>query len=163
MPPLKTALQATALTTILASSFIYNRTKQSKIISPLSPTDPLFLSKFYLQNNPHKNPSTQDVCVRRVPASKIKPGLVEAFLRERGVQERGEEGKKGVKESMKESAGRVVDGVRSVVGGQGKESGEEFGLVEGFCAGVWSGIGEFSKIVSVRSEVRHDADVLRWA
>lgn len=83
--------------------------------------------------------------MRRVPASKIKPGLVEAFLRERGVSESGngkEEGKKGLKESVEEGAGRVVDSVKNAVGKEGKENGEEFGLVERFCAGVWSGIGE---------------------
>jgi len=94
--------------------------------------------------------------VRRVPASKIKPGLVEAFLREKGVQaSEGSEGKgvvEGLKagaESVKGKVERVVDGVKESVGAT-KESGPEFGLVEGFCAGVWSGIGESCRSQSCR-------------
>ena len=137
MPGLKTALQATALTTVLASTFIYNRTKQSKIISPLSPNDPIFFSKHYLKNNPHKNPSVQDICVRKVPASKIKPGLVEAFLAARGNEGEGKEGVRGVVENVK---GKVENAVKGV---DGKQEGPEFGLIEGFCAGVWGGLGEY--------------------
>ncbi|TVY31293.1 hypothetical protein LSUB1_G008983, partial [Lachnellula subtilissima] len=44
---------------------------------PLSPTDAIFTSPAYLRNNPNKNPASQDLCVRRVPLSKIKPHLLE--------------------------------------------------------------------------------------
>ncbi|TVY23433.1 hypothetical protein LHYA1_G008687, partial [Lachnellula hyalina] len=44
---------------------------------PLSPADAIFTSPAYLRNNPNKNPASQDLCVRRVPLSKIKPHLLE--------------------------------------------------------------------------------------
>jgi hypothetical protein len=44
---------------------------------PLSPSDPIFTSAAYLRNNPNRNPATQDLCVRKVPLSKIKPQLLE--------------------------------------------------------------------------------------
>lgn len=114
MPAFKTAVQVTALTTVLSATFLYNRTKQSKIISPLSPDDPIFKNAAYLRNNPHGNASTQDVCVRVVPAAKIKPGLVEAFLGESGSE------------------------------------AERTKLVEGFCGGVWGGLGKFFNMVEAR-------------
>jgi hypothetical protein len=64
---------------------------------PLSPTDYIYNTTFFARNNPEKNPTTSDLCVRRVPLSDIKPEYLE------------KEGK----------------------------------LVEKFCAGVWSGLGEF--------------------
>lgn len=141
MPPLKNALRATALTTILGATFLYNRTKNSTITAPLDPNDPIFQNRFYLKNNPHLNPSTQDVCVRRVPAGKIKPGLVLAFLK---AQEEGrlgeEEGKGGVLEQVKEKVQKAVEEVKGETG-NGSTTGEEYGLIEGFCAGVWSGLG----------------------
>ncbi|TVY39883.1 hypothetical protein LOCC1_G006111 [Lachnellula occidentalis] len=51
-------------------------TRHAKFV-PLSPTDAIFNSPAYLRNNPNKNPASQDLCVRRVPLSKIKPHLLE--------------------------------------------------------------------------------------
>ncbi|TVY38618.1 hypothetical protein LCER1_G008841 [Lachnellula cervina] len=51
-------------------------TRHAKFV-PLSPTDAIFSSPAYLRNNPNKNPASQDLCVRRVPLSKIKPHLLE--------------------------------------------------------------------------------------
>jgi hypothetical protein len=51
-------------------------TRNSKFV-PLSPTDPIFSSAAYARNNPNRNPATQDLCVRKVPLSKIKPHLLE--------------------------------------------------------------------------------------
>lgn len=51
-------------------------TRNSRFV-PLSPTDPIFSLAAYAQNNPNRNPATQDLCVRRVPLSKIKPQLLE--------------------------------------------------------------------------------------
>ncbi|KAL2127332.1 hypothetical protein VTI74DRAFT_10893 [Chaetomium olivicolor] len=47
------------------------------IISPLPKDDPLWRSKSYARYNFHQNPSTQDVCVKRIPLSKIKPELLQ--------------------------------------------------------------------------------------
>lgn len=44
---------------------------------PLSPNDPIFTSATYIRNNPNKNPATQDLCVKKVPLSRIKPQLLE--------------------------------------------------------------------------------------
>jgi len=51
-------------------------TRNSRFV-PLSATDPIFSSAAYFQNNPNRNPATQDLCVRKVPLSKIKPQLLE--------------------------------------------------------------------------------------
>lgn len=51
--------------------------RNSTIISPLSPTDPLFKSSHYKKNNPLNNPTTNDICVRKVPLSNIDPKLLE--------------------------------------------------------------------------------------
>jgi hypothetical protein len=51
-------------------------TRNSKFV-PFSPTDPIFSSAAYERNNPNRNPATQDVCVRKVPLSSIKPALLE--------------------------------------------------------------------------------------
>jgi hypothetical protein len=44
---------------------------------PFSAQDPIFSSTAYLRNNPNRNPATQDICVRTVPLSQIKPQLLE--------------------------------------------------------------------------------------
>jgi hypothetical protein len=51
-------------------------TRNSKFV-PLSATDPIFSLPAYAKNNPNRNPATQDLCVRKVPLSKIKPQLLE--------------------------------------------------------------------------------------
>lgn len=49
----------------------------TSIISPLPDDDPLWRSKSFAKYNLHQNPSTQDVCTKRIPLSKIKPELLE--------------------------------------------------------------------------------------
>lgn len=44
-------------------------------ISPA--TDLIFRSNFYQKYNPSSNPALQDVCVRKIPAFKLKPELVQ--------------------------------------------------------------------------------------
>ncbi len=51
-------------------------TRNSKFV-PISSSDPIFSSVAYSQYNPNRNPATQDVCVRKVPLTKIKPQLLE--------------------------------------------------------------------------------------
>ncbi|KAJ4291378.1 hypothetical protein N0V88_005971 [Collariella sp. IMI 366227] len=47
------------------------------IISPIPKDDPLWASKSYAKYNLYQNPSTQDLCVKRIPLSKIKPELLQ--------------------------------------------------------------------------------------
>ncbi|KAI9744083.1 MAG: hypothetical protein M1818_002235 [Claussenomyces sp. TS43310] len=51
-------------------------TRNAKFV-PLSPSDPIFSSKDFIRQNPNLNPCTQDLCIKRVPLSKIKPQLLE--------------------------------------------------------------------------------------
>ncbi|KAG9247480.1 hypothetical protein BJ878DRAFT_539265 [Calycina marina] len=44
---------------------------------PIQANDEIFKDPAYLRNNPFKNPTTQDLCVRRVPLKNIKPQLLE--------------------------------------------------------------------------------------
>lgn len=57
-------------------TFFY-MTRNSAIISPLSPDDPLYKSSHYQKYNPLNNPTTNDICVRKVPLSKIDARLLE--------------------------------------------------------------------------------------
>jgi hypothetical protein len=81
--------KAIKLTTIggaaTVGTFFY-MARDSSIITPLPRTDPLIKSSHYQKYNPLDNPTTDDVCVRKVPLSKIHPKylekdgkLVEAF------------------------------------------------------------------------------------
>ena len=95
----RTTIQTLALAGAGSSAFWQLQTWNSKFI-PFSDTDDtIFYSPAYLRTNPNKNPTTHDLCVRRVPLEKIKPQLL-------------------------------------------KQTGEGR-LVQAFCAGVWSGWGEF--------------------
>lgn len=47
------------------------------IISPLPEDDPLWRSKSYAKYNSHRNASTQDICIKRVPLGRIKPELLQ--------------------------------------------------------------------------------------
>lgn len=50
---------------------------KNRIISPLPASDPIWTSPVFKKYNPSANPATQDVCVKRLPLSKIRPGLLE--------------------------------------------------------------------------------------
>lgn len=49
----------------------------TSIVSPIPENDPLWHSQSYAKYNSHRNPSTQDVCLKRIPLTKIKPELLE--------------------------------------------------------------------------------------
>jgi hypothetical protein len=51
-------------------------TRNSRFV-PMSNNDPILTSPAFLQNNPTSNPVMHDLCVRKVPLSKIKPQLLE--------------------------------------------------------------------------------------
>ncbi|KAL1888452.1 hypothetical protein Sste5346_009569 [Sporothrix stenoceras] len=49
---------------------------RNPVISPLAAADPVWSSSVYKKQNPARNPATQDICIKRVPISKIKPELL---------------------------------------------------------------------------------------
>lgn len=49
----------------------------TSVIWPLPLDDPIFTSDVYNRYNPFHNPPTQDVCVKRIPLSKIRPELLQ--------------------------------------------------------------------------------------
>jgi hypothetical protein len=97
----------------LGSFFLYTRNDR---FVPMTTSDPIFNHPFYHKFNPSGNPTTHDLCIRRVPLSEINPSLLE---------------KKGK-------------------------------LVEAFCAGVWSGWGEFSYFLCFFCLVKGGVGLLSW-
>jgi len=49
----------------------------TKIVSPLPRDDALFSSASFAKYNRHRNSSTQDVCIKRIPLDKVKPELLQ--------------------------------------------------------------------------------------
>lgn len=49
---------------------------KNPVISPLAAADPIWSSRLYKRYNPSANPATQDVCIKRIPISKIRPELL---------------------------------------------------------------------------------------
>ncbi|KFA70277.1 hypothetical protein S40285_08213 [Stachybotrys chlorohalonatus IBT 40285] len=50
---------------------------RNPVIAPLPSSDPIWKSAIYKCHNPAGNPATQDVCIKRIPLSKIRPELLE--------------------------------------------------------------------------------------
>ncbi|KAL2851179.1 hypothetical protein BJY01DRAFT_232993 [Aspergillus pseudoustus] len=94
MRGVKATLKLAAYGTSASLGAFFVATRKNVLV-PLDPTDAIFQHRLFCELNPANNPSMHDVCVRRIPISHIRPGLVE----------------------------------------------KEGGLVEAFCAGVWSGWG----------------------
>ena len=49
----------------------------TSIICPLPRNDPIWSSNVYSKYNVQRNPSTQDVCIKRIPLDKIRPELLQ--------------------------------------------------------------------------------------
>ncbi|KAK7739715.1 hypothetical protein SLS53_005685 [Cytospora paraplurivora] len=49
----------------------------TSVIWPLPLDDPIWTSSVYHRYNPLNNPTTQDVCVKRIPLSKVRPELLQ--------------------------------------------------------------------------------------
>lgn len=49
----------------------------TSVICPLPLDDPVWSSSTYKRHNVHGNPATQDVCIRRIPLSKVRPELLQ--------------------------------------------------------------------------------------
>jgi len=73
---IKRVLGATLLGASATTATFAVMTRNSYFV-PLSTADPIFGTTFYRQNNPHTNPAMQDLCVRRVPLTQIRPELLE--------------------------------------------------------------------------------------
>jgi hypothetical protein len=76
MPILRTLLKITGFSTIGGTAIFLGATRHDKFI-PFPADDPILSSTSYLRQNPNSNPQTRDICVRRVPLSKIRPALLE--------------------------------------------------------------------------------------
>ncbi|CAH0056086.1 unnamed protein product [Clonostachys solani] len=50
---------------------------KNPVISPLSPSDPIWSSRLYKSHNPNRNPATQDICIKRIPLDKVRPELLQ--------------------------------------------------------------------------------------
>ena len=61
----------------LGGTLGYTTWTRNSHIYPLPPTDYLFGTTLFARFNPYSNPSTSDVCVRRVPLKNIRPELIE--------------------------------------------------------------------------------------
>ena len=70
---MRTTVLTGLLGTSTAAAYLAAR---NPVISPLPPNDPVWSSKVYKKQNPSRNPTTQDICVKRLPISKIKPELL---------------------------------------------------------------------------------------
>lgn len=50
---------------------------RNPVIAPLPHGDPVYSTSVYKKYNPSRNPATQDVCIRRLPLSSIRPELLQ--------------------------------------------------------------------------------------
>jgi hypothetical protein len=75
MPILRKALYTAILGTTGATTLALLTTRHSAII-PVPSTDPIYTSAAYLAQNPLNNPVTQDIVVRRLPLSSVRPDLL---------------------------------------------------------------------------------------
>lgn len=70
-------LQGSAVSILTTIGWFSVWTKHSKFIDLSPATDTTFQSAFYRRYNPSSNPTTHDLCVRKIPLFKLKPELVE--------------------------------------------------------------------------------------
>ncbi|PPJ55799.1 hypothetical protein CBER1_01641 [Cercospora berteroae] len=72
----RTALAATGWTSLGATAGYVLWTRKTSIVD-VPPTDYLFNSTLFARYNPNNAPVTQDLAIRRVPLTQIKPELLE--------------------------------------------------------------------------------------
>lgn len=71
-------IKKTIYTTVLTgTAFVGYVAGSTSIIYPLPRNDPIWSSKAFRRYNIHNNPTTQDVCIKRIPLDKIRPELLE--------------------------------------------------------------------------------------
>ncbi|KAJ6155205.1 hypothetical protein N7470_005771 [Penicillium chermesinum] len=69
-------LKVTAFGSVATIGLFFGSTRNDEFV-PMAATDPIFQSPFYKKFNPNNNPTTHDLCVRRIPLDKIRPELLE--------------------------------------------------------------------------------------
>jgi hypothetical protein len=70
-------LQGTAVSALTTVGAFFVWTKHCRFEEMDPATDPTFQSAFYRKFNATPNPTTHDVCVRRIPIFKLKRDLVD--------------------------------------------------------------------------------------
>lgn len=73
---IKKAIKITSVGAAATLGTFFLLTRKSTFV-PFTTSDPIFNSTSYLKFNPNRNPTTHDLCVRKVPLSEIKPELLE--------------------------------------------------------------------------------------
>lgn len=61
----------------VASVGVFIGATRNDIFEPLDTSDHIFHSTSFHKYNPNRNPTTHDLCVRRIPLDKIDPKLLE--------------------------------------------------------------------------------------
>jgi hypothetical protein len=72
---LRKILNTTIVIGSASTGAFYYVTRNSQFV-PFPANDPILSSVAYKKYNPNKNPALQDLCIRRIPLSKIKPELL---------------------------------------------------------------------------------------
>lgn len=62
---------------LTGTAFVGYVAGSTTIICPLPRDDPLLSSGIFARYNRHKNPSTQDVCIKRISLDKVRPELLQ--------------------------------------------------------------------------------------
>ncbi|THY36010.1 hypothetical protein D6D01_00783 [Aureobasidium pullulans] len=73
---IKTLSKLTAYGTVAGAGGWALYTRKSSFV-PMSSNDYIYNTTFFARNNPDQNPTTSDLCVRKVPLSQIKPEYLE--------------------------------------------------------------------------------------
>lgn len=73
---LRTTFALTGWTTLGATASFVLWTRKSRIVD-VPATDYIFNHTLFARFNPNNSPVTQDLCVRKVPLTKIRPELLE--------------------------------------------------------------------------------------
>lgn len=71
---IKRTIYTAALTGTALGGYMAGTTS---LISPIPHGDPVFDSKAFRKYNIHRNPSTQDVVIKRIPLDKVRPELLQ--------------------------------------------------------------------------------------
>jgi hypothetical protein len=70
-------LVKTSVAGSIASVGVFWGATRNDVFAPMDSSDPIFQSAFFKKFNPNRNPTTHDVCIRRIPLDKIQPSLIE--------------------------------------------------------------------------------------
>ncbi|KAL4882683.1 hypothetical protein BJY04DRAFT_186705 [Aspergillus karnatakaensis] len=76
MGVIKRTLKLTTYASLASVGGFFLYTRNDRFV-PMTTSDPIFNHPFYHKFNPSGNPTTHDLCIRRVPLSHIQPSLLE--------------------------------------------------------------------------------------